>query len=317
MWNLRAIRWQDARNRSGFVPAENIKVAVLDTGIDRHHPDLGPRVKGYMYSHPDLPVTASDRDIIGHGTHVSGTIAALINNNLGINGISEAQIWMWKIFPDREEFTGRAFEFIVDPVMYQRALSDCIEQGVAAVNLSIGGSGAPDPNEQQLFNLLLSRGTIVVAAMGNEFEEGNPVEYPAAIPGVIAVGATSLDDTRASFSNMGNHIALCAPGVGIWSTLPTYAGRLGHRAIPGPSGLPRRGPAIPRDTNYASWDGTSMATPHVTGSVALLRANKGHLNPSEARLALMRTADKVAGMDGSDFTSDYGAGRLNLERLLA
>jgi hypothetical protein len=60
-----------------------------------------------------------------------------------------------------------------------------------------------------------------------------------------------------------------------------------------------------------------MATPHVTGSVALLRANKGHLNPSEARLALMRTADKVAGMDGSDFTSDYGAGRLNLERLLA
>src|SRR5262249_11522162 len=151
----------------------------------------------------------------------------------------------------------------------------------------------------------------VIAAMGNERRQGSPTSYPAAIPGVIAVGATSLDDTVANFSNRGNHISLSAPGVAIWSTLPTYPGQLGFEAVPGPAGQPIEGKPMSRETDYAAWDGTSMATPHVTSSTALLLANKGKMSPADARTQLMTSADRVAAMS-ADFDADYGAGRLNL-----
>ena len=201
--------------------------------------------------------------------------------------------------------------------MYRRALSDCINQGVDVVNLSIGGPGAPDFQERTLFNMLLARGTTVVAAMGNERMQGSPTSYPAAIPGVIAIGATSIDDTIASFSNRGNHVALSAPGVAIWSTLPTFPGQTGFTATIGPNGLPVEGRAMSREVNYDAWAGTSMATPHVTAAVALLKAKAGALTPTEVRAKLTGTVDKVAGMQGQNWHPDFGFGRLNLRTLLA
>jgi len=152
--------------------------------------------------------------------------------------------------------------------------------------------------------------------MGNERQFGSPTSYPAAIPGVIAVGATSLDDKVANFSNRGNHISLVAPGVSIWSTLPTYPGRFGFAAVPGPNGKPVQGMEQRRETDYDSWNGTSMATPHVTAATALLLANKEKMNPAAVRQKLMASADKTAGMNGNNFHPDYGAGRLNLLNLL-
>lgn len=111
--------------------------------------------------------------------------------------------------------------------MYRRALLDCLEQNIDVINLSIGGGGF-DPHERDLFNNLLANGTTIVAAMGNDRESGSPTSYPAAYPGVIAVGATSRDDTIASFSNSGNHITISAPGVAIWSTF--YAVNFGFAA---------------------------------------------------------------------------------------
>lgn len=201
--------------------------------------------------------------------------------------------------------------------MYRRALADCLEQGVEVINLSIGGPGKPDPQEQDLFNLLLANGTTIVAAMGNERQFGSPTSFPAAIPGVIAVGATSLNDRVARFSNRGNHISLGAPGVAIWSTLPTYPGQLGFEAVPGPGGLPLEGKPLRRETDYDAWDGTSMASPHVAAAAALLVANRGKMSPAAVRTQLMQTADRVAGMQGRDVHPDYGAGRLNLLRLLS
>jgi subtilisin family serine protease len=226
---------------------------------------------------------------------------------------------MFKIFTDEVTYdpVDDIFTYFVDPTLYHRALAECAERGVDVINLSIGGPGKPDHQERNLFANLIEGGTIVVAAMGNEREQGSPTSYPAAIPGVIAVGATALDDTVTEFSNRGPHIALSAPGKAIWSTLPTYKGQDGFRAVPGPDGNPVEGKPLRRETDYDAWDGTSMATPHVTAAVALLLANKGKLKPADARAALMAAADKVPDMGGKAFDSDYGAGRLNLLRLLS
>ncbi|WP_298960112.1 S8 family serine peptidase [uncultured Methylobacterium sp.] len=320
MWNLRKIQWQQARALPNFVDAADIRVAVLDSGIDTAHPDLNGRVASYVHAHPDLPKASSPQDLIGHGTHVSGTICALIDNDLGINGICDCRLMAWKIFDDTPDPVkgpfGAYYLYFVDPVMYLRALFDCVAQKPHVLNLSIGGTGKPSDAEAEAFRLLLAGGTTVVAAMGNSREEGSPISYPAAIPGVLAVGATGITDRVARFSNSGNHIALSAPGEAIWSTLPTYPGQSGFDAVPGPNGRLRQGKPRRRETDYDAWPGTSMAAPHVTAAVALYLANGGGADPSEIRQAFAATCDKVPGMAGQPFHPDYGYGRLNLLALL-
>jgi subtilisin family serine protease len=321
LWNLQRIRWSEARAANGFQDANEVKVAVLDTGIDPEHPDLEDRIDQYEFSHPDVPSGSSAQDIIGHGTHVAGTIAASIDNDIGINGICACRLHVWKIFDDVPDYDSQENEFVyyVEPVMYRRALQGCLQEQVKIINLSIGGPGRPDFVEQQLFDLLLDQGAIIAAAMGNEATRLSPgiISYPAAIPGVIAVGATDRADRRAAFSNhRGNHISICAPGVDIWSTLPRYPGQFGFTARTPPSGRPI--PDLPqsRDTDYDSWPGTSMASPHVAGAAALLVANRGDMDGAAAKERLEETADKVPRMNGEDFHQEYGYGRLNLHRLL-
>jgi subtilisin family serine protease len=316
MWNLAKIRWQDALALPNFKNATNISVAVLDTGIDINHPDLQEKVSSYVYEHLDLPINSSDKDIIGHGTHVAGTIAASINN-FGINGICDCHLNIWKIFDDNPDFVScrEGYVYFVEPVMYRRALLDCLEKNVNVINLSIGG-GEFDPYLRDLFNNLLANGTTIVAAMGNEREDGSPISYPAAYPGVIAVGATNRDDTVAYFSNSGNHITISAPGVAIWSTLPSYPGQSRFEADCTSRGS-TLGRAARRELDYDAWNGTSMACPHVAGAVALLLASRGKMSSAEVKSQLIKTADKVAGMEGRNFHPDFGAGRLNLLSLLS
>lgn len=320
LWNLRKILWAEARARAGFQDAGAIKVAVLDTGVDDGHPDL--KVGAYHWQNPDVSAPVSSRDIVGHGTHVSGTIAALIGNQVGINGVCACDLRVWKIFADDTLYLPQvgAFMYTVHPILYRRALIGCIEDEVDVVNLSIGGPAMPDPQEQSLFDQLLAGGTTICAAMGNDRQNGSPTSYPAAIPGVIAVGATDIDDRVAVFSNSGNHIAVSAPGRAIWSTLPLAAGQTGFWAEAGADGTPHEGKPMRREIKYAAWDGTSMATPHVSGCAALLlaksRAAGSKLTSAQVRQALMATADKVADMGGAPFSTDYGAGRVNLFELL-
>jgi hypothetical protein len=316
LWNLTKIRWAEARARPGFKDATAIKVAVLDTGIDTGHPDRPANIAVYEFAHPTNAAASSSRDVIGHGTHVSGTIAARINNNVGINGICTCALHAFKIFDDLPDWFAQAgyFAYFVEPAMYQRALARCLTLQVNVVSLSIGGGGAPSANEQLLFTRLIQAGTTVVAAMGNE--NSSQPSYPAAIPDVVAVGATSIDDARASFSNFGGHVSVAAPGVGIWSTLPTYAGNMGYRARPTFPPQPDLTRPLPRDTNYAPWDGTSMATPHVTAAVALLLAKNGAMTPAAVKQKLQSTAVKVPGMQGHNFTQEFGYGRLDLVKLL-
>ncbi len=283
-WGLRAIKWFDA----DIPAAGNLKVGVMDTGIDRMHPDLSAIPLDYR--HHGL----SARDLIGHGTHVSGIITATVNNEVGIAGIAQCSLVMWKIFPDQPDSDS---EFYVDGERYLQALAEARNAGVRVVNLSIGGT-ARSQTEQLLFRRLEQAGVVVAAAMGNEYQEGNPIEYPAAYDTVFAVGAVAENGRRAVFSNTGKHIGLVAPGANILSTLPMKAS-----------------PYLD-ETEYAAWSGTSMATPHVSGAAALLAAKHPELVPVEIKKKLRETAQKLPIMKKS-WTREYGSGLLDLKRALS
>jgi subtilisin family serine protease len=288
-WGMQAISWLKAEP---FPDASAVKVGVLDTGVDLTHPELENVVQTYIHD------GASSEDIVGHGTHVSGIIAAETNNNVGISGTARCDLSVWKVFtdtPDPEDG-----EFYVDEVMYQRALNAARNSGMRVVNLSIGG-GDPSETERILFNRLIDAGVTVVAAMGNEFKEKNPIEFPGAYPGVIAVGAIGKTKRRASFSNTGKHISLVAPGLAIVSTLPMKASAARNED----------------ETRYASWDGTSMATPQVSAAAALVVAANPTFTPAQVRERLISTATKLTAMGSKTKTNEYGHGLLNIERAVS
>lgn len=316
-WHLDKTRTSVARKTASFVEPKKVKIAVLDTGIDETHPLLKNRVAKYFNAYPNLAVVSGPKDIIGHGTHVGGTIAAALDSVTGLSGMCECELLALKIFDDQTEFFPQLnyYAYAVQPEMYLRALIQCIEDQVQVANLSIGGPAPTSAQEAQLFNELISGGCTVVAAMGNEREQNSPISYPAAHPGVIAVGATDAIDRVARFSNRGPHISLCAPGQGIWSTVPSYPGQYGFFPDTS-SGVRKEGKAIKRDVDYASEDGTSMASPQVAAAAAMYLARHPGASPIDVRTALNDSADKVAGMGGQSFHQDYGYGRLNVEALL-
>lgn len=283
-WGLRAIRWFDT------VPpaAAEVTVAICDTGVDAEHPDLADVIAGYDHEQ------ATVADLVGHGTHVSGIIAARANDDAGIAGVATCRVAMWKVFRD-EPVEGN---FYVDGARFLRALNAVATSGAKVLNLSLGG-GEASQTEQLLFDRLERAGVTVVAAMGNEHDHGNPVEYPAAYDHVLAVGAVAETSKRSPFSNTGPHIGIAAPGSNILSTLPTTPSH--YRA----------------DTDYASWSGTSMATPHVAAAAALVAAEHADWTPPDTKEHLRKRAARIADMRGSDFTEAYGSGLLDIAAALS
>ena len=319
MWNHARIQLAEARRLKQFRSARGIRVAVLDSGVQTHHPSLRGRVHEYVHRWaPSHQLKTSAKDIVGHGTHITGIINAGHDRTLGIEGIAPCRLTVMKVFDDRLDATGIAGTkvFLVNPLFYRWSLEECFARRYHAVNLSLGGPAPPDPHEAALLRGLLQRRTVIVAAMGNALKQRSQPAYPAAFPGVIAVGAVGPDDVVAPFSRRGPHIALCAPGVAIWSTLPTFPGEFGFTEgdVPGERRSKRR--PLARNTRYDAWPGTSGACPHVTAAVALLLASRGHLTPAQVKTRLQRSADRVPGMHGKRFDPSYGAGRLNLRKLL-
>lgn len=318
MWNHARIQLPAARRLRRYRSPRQVRVAVLDSGVDTDHPALRGRIAAYFHGFEAAhPVSVSARDIVGHGTHISGILNARRDDTLGVAGIGPCRLTVMKVFRDRleDDPASHAQVFLVDPVLYRWALDECLRRRYDVVNLSLGGPAPPDPHEAAIQQALLTRGTTLVAAMGNALTKRSQPFYPAASPGVIAVGAVGPDDTVAPFSRRGKHIALCAPGVAIWSTLPTQPGEFGF--LERSPGERRSAPRpLARNTRYDAWPGTSGACPHVTAAVALLLASRGKLPPAEIKRRLMRSADRVAGMKGRRFDPSYGAGRLNLRRLL-
>ena len=280
-WGHIAVRIAQARKAAAFVDATKITVAVADSGVDERHPDLESVIGEYK----NFLKGEGAKDYEGHGTHVAGIIAASMNNGVGIAGLCSAKILAIKVLPGRTDWEAES---------YYRGLAYCIGRA-QVLNLSLGDE-AFDPGEKDVIQDLLDAGIVVVAAMGNEFEQGNPTEYPAAIEGVCAVGATDHADRRGDFSNTGKHIALSAPGVGILSTTPTFAFAHGK-------------------SDYDVFDGTSMAAPHVAAAAALILAANPTLKPAQVIKTLQKSSDKVPGMKKRPDAS-FGWGRLNIEAAL-
>jgi subtilisin family serine protease len=174
---------------------------------------------------------------------------------------------------------------------------------VKIINLSVGGR-IRSSSEDEIIAKLLQRpmeagGPVhIVAAAGNEFEQGNASMYPAAFNGVIAVGAVDINLHRSHNSNTGHHLHVMAPGSDVVSTYPM-----------------RKTPHL-RAREFAFLSGTSMAAPHVSGAIALLLAKHPFLSPADVRSRLQTSAVKLPEMEHHLRTEAHGYGLISLKKLL-
>jgi thermitase len=228
-------------------------LAIIDTGIDYNHPDLAGRViKGRDFvNNDDDPM-----DGHAHGTHCAGIAGATANNGIGIAGVAPGVTLMAvKVLSDQGSGT-------TDGVC--AGIVWAADNGAHVISLSLGGAGGKQA-KQAAVDYARSKGAVVVAAMGNN--GGNVAVYPGASDGVIAVGSTSADDTRSSFSNFGDWITVGAPGHQILSTVP--------------------------GGGYKAYSGTSMATPHVAGLAALLHSANPGMSADAITERIKQTADDI------------------------
>lgn len=240
---------------------------------------------GIDYTHPDLKANykggydfvnddSYPMDDNGHGTHVAGTIAAL-DNDIGVIGVApDADLYAYKTLNRR----GRGLISDINA-----AIDQAITDDMDIISMSLGGGYSE--SQESLCKKAYDAGIVIVAAAGNE---AGDVIYPAAYSSVIAVSATDYNDIITYFSNFGDEVDLAAPGVNIYSTY------LGGR--------------------YATLSGTSMATPHVTGTVALLLSTgAGEWDPAKVRSQLQSTATDLG---AEEYDYYYGHGLVNAANAL-
>lgn len=268
--------------KAGITGQDTI-IAVIDTGVDPDHPDLSGRLlQGINVTNN----TFGADDFNGHGTHVAGIAAAGTDDGIGIAGVAPGA-WILPLRVFNPSADGRptaddlhialAILIAADPAFFEFPYPPA-----DVINLSLGGP-AYSPLVKDAVNFAIEQGVVVVAAMGNS--SNRALFYPAAYPGVIAVGASDPQDEPASFSTAGAHISVSAPGVSIHSTVPYGNG-------------------------YDRYSGTSMAAPHVAGAVALLREARPNFGPDQIKRLLESTADPVSSRE------KLGHGRINVARAL-
>lgn len=247
-WALSQIRLVDLWQITMGSP--EILVAVLDTGIDQNHEDL----EGKVVAEVNFTGSLTSSDTYGHGTHIAGIIAANSNNGIGIAGVApDCRLMNVKVADDK----GRCQASTV-----AKGIVWAVDNGANVINISIEIKD-PSPELEKAINYAWSRGSVIVAAAGNNGSE-SPV-YPAYYEDCLAVEATKQDGTLAPLSNHGEWVDAAAPGFNIYSTLP--------------------------QNGYGYETGTSFATAYVSGLAALLFSvvsdsnDDGKLN-NEVRLAI-------------------------------
>jgi subtilisin family serine protease len=272
----------------------SIVTAVLDTGADLHHPDLENNLlPGKNFVGDTVSDDAQDDNL--HGTHVSGIIAASGNEASGVVGVCQKA----KVLPVK---VGSAEGYLTDADVLE-GIQYAVSMNAKVVNASFGGG---EPNELVKEAIANAKDTLFVIAAGNGdwFGNGydidsNPV-YPASygLDNIIAVAATDNRDQLGSFSNYGvNTVALAAPGVSILSTLPMQpTSEMTQNSIP---------------TEMGTLDGTSMATPHVTGAVALLWSTHPEMSAADVKARVLQAVDKLDSLAGKV----KSGGRLDLAKL--
>lgn len=274
---LQAVRAPQAWDQDQGAPT--VTIAVVDSGIDVQHPDLSGKIAGTYNAHTG---TSDITDTVGHGTFVAGVAAAATDNDIGIAGAGyNTRILGVKIADAHGVIS------IDDEAA---GIRWAVNHGANIINLSIGGPD-PSPLERRAIEYAQAKNVLVVAAAGNAHNAAK--QYPAAYPGVLAVGATNTSrDTRASFSSYGSWVDLAAPGVGIYSTT-----------------VPDGTTAFPSASAYAYGDGTSFAAALVSGAAALVDAKNPTLSAPEVRAILVDSAHGYRGLG-------LGAGQVDFLRAL-
>jgi thermitase len=243
-------------------------LAIVDTGVDYNHPDLAGRVdKGRDFINNDDDAM----DDQGHGTHCAGIAAATANDGIGIAGLApNVNILAVKVL---SASGGGSYESVASGITY------AADRGAHIISMSLGG-GASSQALQDAVDYAKSKGALVVAAMGNNGRESK--SYPAACDGVMAIGATDINDGKASFSQYGTWISVGAPGHNILSTIP--------------------------GNKYAVYSGTSMATPYAAGLAALVKDTFPSMTAAQIREKIEKSADDVG---TAGFDKQFGHGRIN------
>lgn len=271
-WNLRSINVESAWEET---KGAGVTVAVIDTGVSRV-PDLEQTkfVEGYDFVNDK--VDADDDN--GHGTHVAGTIAQSTNNNYGVAGIAyEASIMPLKVL---SAYGGGTIADIAEAIRF------AADNGADVINMSLGGGGESDVLKDAV-DYAYGKGVVVVAAAGNE--NRNSASYPARFPHVISVAATGPSGERAPYSNFGAGVDIAAPG-------GSEEGKIIQETIDPETGA----------SAFLGFQGTSMASPHVAGVAAMIRAS-GVENPDEVLNVLKQSVRKVQ----EDPLNHFGAGHLD------
>lgn len=249
-WGVKQIKAPQAWSLS---TGHRIKIGVIDTGVDFSHPDLQNSVtRGInLINRGTLPY-----DDNGHGTHISGTIAAANSTNGMIGVAPRSTVYPVKAF----DYNGSAF--VSDIVM---GIDWCVRTGVDIINMSFG----MQTRSRTLLEVVTKAhqsGVIIVASSGNDGKRRS-VDYPARYPQTISVGATDRNRKIPSFSNRGQYVDIYAPGDKIVSAW--------------------------LHGKYHEMSGTSMATSHVSGTIALLLAQKPDIKPATIKALLRRTSVPV------------------------
>ncbi len=302
--------------------AREVVVAVVDTGILAGHPDLaGQLVPGYDFVRD--PDSAGDGDGLDpdpedpgnrlepaassyHGTHVSGTVAAAGNNGRGVTGVA----WSARVMPVRAlgaGGSGTGYD-VNQAIRYAAGLPNdsgtVPDRPADIINLSLGGGGFSQA-DQALIEQVRAAGIVVVAAAGNEAT--TLPAYPAAYEGVISVSAVDLQQRITRYSNTGATVDVAAPGGDIGTDLN------GDGYLDGVLSTDGTGAGAELTFAYTFLTGTSMATPHVSGVLALMKSVNPALGPADvdALLALGELTDDL-GPAGRD--DQYGHGLINAHR---
>ena len=251
---------------------DNVKIAIVDTGIDYTHEDLGNYVSG---GYDWINMDSDPWDDEGHGTHCAGIAAAVMDNDVGIAGIAQVQVMAEKVLDE----TGSGSDWDVS-----QGIIHATEEGADVISMSLGSPSASITLENAC-QYAWDAGCILTGAAGNDGTD--TISYPARFDTVICVGAIDQTNTRCGFSNWGPEMELVAPGLQILSTTP--------------------------GNSYESWDGTSMATPYVSGVAALVWSNCPGLTNQQVRDQMDDTADDL-GPAGWD--QGYGHGRVDAEEAI-
>jgi subtilisin family serine protease len=249
--------------------AGNVNVAIMDTGVDSHHPDLDGAIGGQYNT-----LTRSDNatDDNNHGTHVAGTVAAR-DNKVGVVGVApQAKIWAVKVLNNTGSGTT---EDIIAGIEWIIAWKHVVG-GNWIVSLSLGADQA-SVAEKEAFTRLYDEGVLVIAATGNS--AASALSYPAAYPTVLSVGAIDSASRVASFSNGGAGIDVVAPGVGVSSTVPVNSVAVSSVRLDSMSSfvssLPISGSAAADVTGTFMYCGygrdASDFPPEVRGKIALIQ----------------------------------------------